>query len=83
MSRAISNRLAKLEALNLNVTTELVVRRHGARELLFRRAVPYVDPVKIELGWPERKEVVESNKDHVAPEVEGEMVQHGYTDEAI
>ena len=60
MSRAISNRLAKLEALNLNVTTELVVRRYGAREVLFRRAVPYVDPVKIELRWPERKEVVES-----------------------
>ena len=83
MSRAISNRLAKLEALNLNVTTELVVRRHGARQLLFRQAVPYVDPVKIELRWPERNEAVESFRDHNAPEVEGDLVQHRYTDAAI
>ena len=83
MSRAISNRLAKLEALNLNVTTGLVVRRHGEDVALFSRTIRYQDPAEIQLRWPERKEAVESHKDHAMPEVETDMVQHGYSEGAV
>ena len=83
MSRAILNRLAKLEALNLNLTTTMTVRRHGDDAALFSRTIRYLDPAQIRLRWPEREEVVESLVDHSAPEVDDDMVQHRYTDAAI
>ena len=83
MSRAIDNRLAKLEAARTDVTAQLVVRRHGEDVALFSRTIRYVDPCQIRLRWPEREEIVESKKDHNVPEVEADLVQHGYTDAAI
>jgi len=83
MSRAILNRLAKLEALNLNLTTTMTVRRHGDDAALFSRTIRYLDAAVIVLAWPEREEVVDSLQDHSAPEVEGNLVQHRYTDAAI
>ena len=83
MSRAIDNRLRKLEALNLNATTTMQVHRHDDDAALFSRTIRYQDSAEIHLRWPEREEVVESKEDHNAPEVEGNLVQHRYTDAAI
>lgn len=76
MSHAIRNRLDKLEAARTDITTEMVVRRRGEDVALFSRTIRYQDDAVIELRWPERKEVVESLKDHTIPEVESVVVQH-------
>ena len=60
MSRAILNRLDKLEAARTDITTTMVVRRDGEDAVLFSRTIRYQDPTEIQLRWPERKEVVES-----------------------
>ena len=63
MSRAIDRRLAKIEALNLNVTTTLVVRRAGDPAALFTVVIPYQEPNEIELEWPERGELLTESDD--------------------
>ena len=83
MSRAILNRLDKLEAARTDITTQMVVRRHGDDAALFSRTIRHQEPAEIQLRWPERKEVVESLEDHMTPEVEADMVQHGYTDAPV
>ena len=83
MSRAIDNRLRKLEALNLNVTTTMQVHRHDDDAVLFSRTIRYLDPAVIQLRWPERNEVVDSLYDHNTPGVEGSQVQHRSNKEAI
>ena len=86
MSRAIDNRLRKLEALNLNVTTTMQVHRHDDDAVLFSRTIRYLDPAQIHLRWPERNEVVESIGDHCEGSVPGRNekgVQHRSTDAVI
>ena len=83
MSRAIQGRLDKLEAARTDITTTMAVHRHGDDAVLFSRAIRYQDRAQIHLRWPEREEVVESREAHNAPEVDDDMVQHRYTDDAI
>jgi len=83
MSRAILNRLDRLEAARTDVTTTMQVHRHDDDAVLFSRTIRYLDPAQIHLRWPERNEVVESLEDHNVPEVEGDMVQHRSSNEAI
>ncbi len=83
MSRAIQNRLDRLEAARTDITAQMVIRRHGEEVALFSRSIRYQDSAQIHLRWPEREQVVESYTDHNAPEVEGDLVQHRYTDAAI
>ena len=83
MSRAILNRLDRLEAARTDLTTTMQVRRHDDDAVLFSRTIRYLDAAVIVLAWPEREEVVDSLQDHSAPEVEGNLVQHRYTDAAI
>ena len=83
MSRSIFNRLDKLEAARTDITTTMVVRRDGEDAALFSRTIRYQESAVIALEWPEREEVVDSYKDHTSPEVDGDLVQHRYTDEAI
>ena len=78
MSGSQPTRLDRLEAARTDITTELVVRRHDADAVLFSRTIRRLDPAVVDLGWPERKEIVESMKDHTLPEVEVDMVQHRY-----
>ena len=83
MSRAILNRLDKLEAARTDKTTEMIVCRFGEDVALFSRTIRRLDPAVVDLGWPEREEIVDSVEDHNAPEVEGDLVQHRYSNEAI
>ena len=63
MSRTIDRRLAKIEALNLNVTTELRVHRADDPAALFPVVIPYQEPAEIELEWPERGELLTESED--------------------
>ena len=54
MSRAIANRLERLESARTDIHTQLVVRRHGEDVALFSRTIRYLDPCVIQLEWPER-----------------------------
>ncbi len=83
MSGSQLTRIERLEAGRTDITTELVVRRHGESEMLFRRAIRYQESAQIQLRWPERNEVVDSLEDHTPPEVESDLVQHRYTDAPI
>ena len=83
MSGSQLTRIERLEASRTDVTTELVVLRHGEDSALFSRTIRYLDPAEIQLRWPERNEVVDSFEDHNTPEVESDLVQHRYTDAAI
>ncbi|MFC2085681.1 hypothetical protein ACFLRO_00555 [Bacteroidota bacterium] len=63
MSRAIANRLERLEAARTDLTTQLVVRRAGDPAALFTLVIPYQEPAKIDLKWPERAELLTESED--------------------
>ena len=83
MSLSQLTRIERLEAGRTDVTSQLVVRRYGEDMVLFSRTIRYQEPAAIELRWPERERAVESIKDHNEPEVEGDVVQHRSSNDAI